>query len=56
MLEMCKLIPRLLRDFTFTLDDSLQTHEWTTNNYWFVKPSDFKVRVQTRVTRAKASS
>ncbi|OLN95513.1 Pisatin demethylase 18 [Colletotrichum chlorophyti] len=48
MLEMTKLIPRLLRDFDFWLDPSLKSGSWHTNNYWFVKPLDFKVRVQPR--------
>ncbi|KAF5004052.1 hypothetical protein FDECE_9427 [Fusarium decemcellulare] len=48
MLEMCKLIPRIVRDFDFGLDPSLQHEEWHTQNYWFVKPLDFKVRVEPR--------
>ncbi|KAF4976821.1 hypothetical protein FZEAL_6562 [Fusarium zealandicum] len=48
MLEMSKLIPRIVRDFDFGLDASLQSEEWHTQNYWFVKPLDFKVRVEMR--------
>ncbi|KAM0428145.1 hypothetical protein ACHAPT_007045 [Fusarium lateritium] len=48
MLEMSKLIPRIVRDFDFGLDTSLQRDEWHTQNYWFVKPLDFKVRVEMR--------
>ncbi|CEJ60091.1 hypothetical protein PMG11_08677 [Penicillium brasilianum] len=44
ILEMSKLIPRLLREFEFT---PLRSN-WTTQNTWFVKPSDFEVRVQRR--------
>ncbi|KAM5353625.1 hypothetical protein ACJ41O_000275 [Fusarium nematophilum] len=48
MLEMSKLIPRIVRDFDFGLDASLQSEDWHTQNYWFVKPLDFKVRVEMR--------
>jgi hypothetical protein len=48
MLEMSKLIPRIVRDFDFGLDPSLQREKWHTQNYWFVKPLDFKVRVEVR--------
>ncbi|KAI8666719.1 hypothetical protein NCS57_00898100 [Fusarium keratoplasticum] len=48
MLEMSKLIPRIVRDFDFGLDPSLQREKWHTQNYWFVKPLDFKVRVEMR--------
>ncbi|KAM0327641.1 hypothetical protein ACHAQA_005934 [Verticillium albo-atrum] len=51
MLEMCKLIPLLIRDFTFRLDNSLKTEDWKTQDYWFVKPLDFRVRVQMRQDR-----
>lgn len=51
MLEMCKLIPLLVRDFSFTLDNSLKMEDWHTQNYWFVKPVDFKVRVEMRASR-----
>ncbi|KAJ5177097.1 uncharacterized protein N7482_002974 [Penicillium canariense] len=44
ILEMSKLIPRLLQDFEFT---PLRT-TWSTQNYWFVKPTDFEVQVKRR--------
>lgn len=46
MLEMCKLVPRIIRDFDFELIDGLQA-DWKTTAYWFVKPSNFRVRVRT---------
>jgi cytochrome P450 len=46
MLEMCKLVPRLVTDFDFELD--MATTPWKTINYWFVKPVDFRVRVKPR--------
>ncbi|VUC35462.1 unnamed protein product [Clonostachys rosea] len=49
MLEMCKLVPRIIRDFDFELVDGLGA-EWKTTAYWFVKPSNFRVRVRTRST------
>ncbi|KAM0081256.1 hypothetical protein ACKRZS_006586 [Fusarium odoratissimum] len=48
MLEMSKLVPRIIRDFDFSLDSSLQHKDWHTQSYWFVKPLDFKVRIQPR--------
>ncbi|KAJ5983199.1 hypothetical protein N7481_005298 [Penicillium waksmanii] len=45
ILEMSKLIPRLVRDYDFTPLRS----DWKTENYWFVKPMDFDVHVQKRV-------
>lgn len=47
MLEMCKLIPRIVRDFDFQLDGSIANPNvsWKTTAYWFVKPRDFNVRV-----------
>ncbi|KAF3396481.1 Pisatin demethylase [Penicillium rolfsii] len=46
ILEMSKLIPRLLREFEFT---PLRKN-WTTQNFWFVKPTDFEVQVKRRTT------
>lgn len=43
-LEMSKLIPRLVRDFEFELEKPAKT--WQTENYWFVKPTDFRVKVR----------
>ncbi|KAJ4252350.1 hypothetical protein NW762_010948 [Fusarium torreyae] len=48
MLEMCKLIPTLVRDFDLSLHESLRGKDWHTQNYWFVKPVDFQVYVQPR--------
>ena len=48
MLEMSKLIPWIIRDFDFTLDESLQSRDWRVLDYFFVKPVDFKVRVEMR--------
>jgi len=45
MLEMCKLVPRLIRDFDLELCDR---EPWQTENYWFVKPKEFKIRVRPR--------
>ena len=46
ILEMSKLIPRLVRDFEFTLTNP--EREWDTENFWFVKPMDFHVTVKRR--------
>jgi cytochrome P450 len=50
MLEISKLIPRLVQDFDFELSGDLARPgiSWTTNNYWFVKPKDFCVEVKLR--------
>ncbi|KAF0638901.1 hypothetical protein FPSE5266_05719 [Fusarium pseudograminearum] len=48
MLEMCKLLPVLVRDFDFTLNQDLQEGEWRTQTYWFVKPLDFQVYLKPR--------
>jgi len=45
---MNKLIPTLVRDFDFELDEKLEVGEWATTNYWFVKPRDFRVKVSVR--------
>lgn len=45
MLEMTKLIPRIIRDFDFELEDNLP---WSTQNLWFVKPVDFRVSITAR--------
>ncbi|KAL4806094.1 cytochrome P450 [Aspergillus unguis] len=44
ILEMSKLIPRIVREFDFTAE----TRKWNTQNHWFVKPTDFNVRVRRR--------
>ncbi|KAL4933173.1 cytochrome P450 [Aspergillus undulatus] len=41
ILEMSKLIPRIVREFNFTTEKK----RWNTENHWFVKPVDFEVRV-----------
>ncbi|KAH6972493.1 cytochrome P450 [Ilyonectria sp. MPI-CAGE-AT-0026] len=49
MLEISKLVPRLIRDFEFSLDKSAYTGEnWKTDGLWFVKPKEFKVRAEVR--------
>lgn len=45
-LEMCKLIPRLVRDFDFELEKV--DRDWNLKNHWFVKPTDFRVRIKSR--------
>lgn len=45
MLEMCKLVPRLVRDFDLELCD---TKRWQTKDHWFVKPENFRMRVRPR--------
>lgn len=45
---MSKLIPRLVRDFDFTLELEDGAKEWDTMNYWFVKPVGFKVGMKVR--------
>lgn len=44
ILEMSKLIPRIIREFDFTTEN----RKWSTVNHWFVKPTDFEVRVRRR--------
>lgn len=43
LLEIGKLIPRLIRRFDFEL---VSEKKWQTNNHWFVKPSNFEVKVK----------
>ena len=45
-LEMSKLIPQLVRTFDFELEKP--SKDWETQNFWFVKPMDFKLRVKRR--------
>ncbi|KAE8154119.1 cytochrome P450 [Aspergillus avenaceus] len=45
ILEMSKLIPRLVRDFDFVTTGE----KWDTQNHWFVKPTNFIVDVHRRV-------
>lgn len=47
LLEMQKLIPRVIRDFD--LEIAIPGDKtWSTKNRWFVKPQDFQVRVARR--------
>ena len=46
MLEIAKLVPRLIRDFDMEISEQ---GSWETQNYWFVKPKNFKVLVRPRV-------
>ena len=43
-LEMTKLVPQIVRNFDFELQNP--DKDWTCNNYWFVKPVDFYVRIK----------
>ncbi|KAF6828543.1 cytochrome p450 pisatin [Colletotrichum musicola] len=50
ILELSKLIPRIIRDFDFKLEGNAASPSgsWRTENAWFVKPRDFFVRVKPR--------
>lgn len=48
MLEMSKLIPRLVREFDFEFVGDGEK-DWTTVNTWFVKPKNFVVRIRRRI-------
>ncbi|KAH7014186.1 cytochrome P450 [Microdochium trichocladiopsis] len=48
MLEMCKLLPLLVRDFDFSLPEDLSGKEWSTQGWLFIKPVCFNVLVQPR--------
>lgn len=50
-LEISKLIPRIVRDFSFELLEGSTEASWTTKNAWFVKPQGFKVKVACREPR-----
>jgi len=50
MLEMSKLIPQLVRRFSFELER--KDKPWKTANYWFVKQLDFMVRVKEQSEKA----
>ena len=45
-LEMSKLIPKIVREFDFELESP--DREWTTTNYWFVVPNDFRMKIKVR--------
>jgi cytochrome P450 len=48
ILEMSKMIPQILRTFSFELDDALKHGEWKTTNRWLVKQWGFNCRVRLR--------
>ncbi|KPM35295.1 hypothetical protein AK830_g11287 [Neonectria ditissima] len=49
MLEISKVLPRLIRDFNFSLElASGEGQDWETKGFWFVKPRDFRVRAEVR--------
>jgi hypothetical protein len=52
MLEMCKILPALVRDFDFSLHQSLKERHWSTQSLWFVKPVDFQVYLHPRKNAA----
>lgn len=43
---MTKLIPELVRNFDFVLEFPAQP--WKTENVWFVKPVNWRCRIQER--------
>jgi hypothetical protein len=43
---MSKLIPLLVRNFDFELAN--EREDWKVANYWFVKPTNFFVKVVSR--------
>jgi hypothetical protein len=45
-MEMAKVIPQIVRNFDLALRHPKK--EWTTDNLWFVKQSDFIVNVSRR--------
>ena len=47
---MTKLIPRLVRDFDLQLAEP--NDPWHVENYWFVRPKEFKVIVRRRTQDA----
>lgn len=46
LLEISKLIPQLIRDFDFELEDPGKG--WSTKSAWFVKQYDFRCKVRRR--------
>lgn len=46
LLEITKLLPRLVRDFDFELVDP--ENPWRIEGYWFVRPKDFKIAIRRR--------
>ncbi|TPX11294.1 uncharacterized protein E0L32_001112 [Thyridium curvatum] len=49
-LQISKLVPTLVRDFDFELSEEIAgpDQEWKTKNYFFLKPTNFRVRVTQR--------
>ncbi|KAF2964007.1 hypothetical protein GQX73_g9563 [Xylaria multiplex] len=47
LLEIQKLITRIVRDFDFELKEG-SSKTWKTENFWFFKPKDWQVRVSIR--------
>jgi cytochrome P450 len=47
ILEISKLIPRLLREFDFELEKP--HHDWQCDDYWFVIPKGLSVRAKRAV-------
>ena len=48
LLEMSKLVPQLVRNFNFELDEDLQTAGLKSLNRWFVKQQNFRGKVFAR--------
>ncbi|KAE9372197.1 cytochrome P450 [Stipitochalara longipes BDJ] len=48
LLEMSKLVPQLVRNFDFQLDEELERNGLKSSNRWFVKQTNFKGRVFAR--------
>ncbi|KAH7122797.1 cytochrome protein [Dendryphion nanum] len=47
-LEMCKLVPEIVKNFDLTL--GMRKEQWKTINYWFVKPEKLPVTVRCHVS------
>ena len=47
---MSKLVPLLVQNFDFELQGEVRNQRWDTKNYWFVKPTNFLVKVCKRVS------
>jgi cytochrome P450 len=48
LLEMSKLVPQLVRNFDFELDEDLQKEGLKSLNRWFVKQQNFRGKVFAR--------
>lgn len=48
LLEMSKLVPQLVRNFNFELNEDLQKGGLKSLNRWFVKQQNFRGKVFTR--------